>query len=251
MRVFYGLDNLPHFRSPVVTVGSFDGVHVGHRQLLKQLESVAADAGGETVVMTFASHPRMVLSAETDLKLLTTLEEKILLLSETGVGNLIVMPFDLQFSRLTPERFVEDILIGKVGAAGMVVGYNHHFGHNKEGDFRYLSHMHERFGFRIFEAPKFEADGMKVSSTVIREFIRQGDMNLAGKLLGRPYMVMAHRDSSGSIVSGSEHKLLPCDGTYDVEIDSERTSLEIFSGAMSLSPTPAIPSEGKFLINFL
>ncbi|UKI39212.1 MAG: hypothetical protein L6V35_08815 [Alistipes putredinis] len=157
------MDDLPRFVSPVVSVGSFDGLHRGHRFLLDILKEQAARIGGESTVVTFASHPRRVLDVEQDLKLLTVKEEKIMLLSEIGVANTVILPFDRQFSRMSAQSFVERIIIGKIGAVAMVVGYDHRFGHDRTGNFDFLDRMHRRFGFEVCKAPEFDFDGRKVS----------------------------------------------------------------------------------------
>ena len=141
MTVHYGFDSLPAFRNPVVTVGSYDGVHGGHRAILQRINELAAKNGGESVVVTFAPHPRIVLGKAEGLKLLNTLEEKITLLEEVGVDHLVVAPFTEEFSRLSSEEYVREYLVKKIGVRTLVVGYNHHFGHNKDGDFRFLQSM--------------------------------------------------------------------------------------------------------------
>ena len=168
MRVFHGFENLPSFRSPAATVGSYDGVHSGHRVLLDRIRREAAAVGGESIVLTFAPHPRVTLGTQERLRLLTSLEEKIYLLDRFGIDNLIVIPFDRAFSRIPSESFVKDYLIGKVGVKNLVVGFNHRFGHDKEGDYRLLNGLHDEFGFRVTEIEKQDVDAEKVSSTVIR-----------------------------------------------------------------------------------
>ena len=139
MRIIYGFDNIPHINHPVITLGSYDGVHTGHQVLIGQTISSAKNRGGQSVVLTFEPHPRITLGKDEGLKLLTTLEEKALLLERCGVDFLLVIPFDIAFSRLTNEQFLNDYLIGKLHAEEIIIGYNHHFGHNKSGDYNYLS----------------------------------------------------------------------------------------------------------------
>ena len=177
MRVFHGFENLPSFRSPAATVGSYDGVHSGHRVLLDRIRREAAAVGGESIVLTFAPHPRVTLGTQERLRLLTSLEEKIYLLDRFGIDNLIVIPFDRAFSRIPSESFVKDYLIGKVGVKNLVVGFNHRFGHDKEGDYRLLNGLHDEFGFRVTEIEKQDVDAEKVSSTVIRRLIERGEMS--------------------------------------------------------------------------
>ena len=151
MRVFRGFDELPHFRCGVATIGSFDGVHSGHRILLDTVESLARQHGGESIVLTFEPHPRITLGCAEGLKLLTTTEEKLVLLERAGVDNVIIIPFTVEFSRLTPQRFLEEYIRGKAGISYLVVGYNHHFGRDKSGDFNYLSSSGEELGLHVVQ----------------------------------------------------------------------------------------------------
>ncbi|MDR2882793.1 MAG: FAD synthase [Alistipes sp.] len=192
MRVFDDMAALPVFRRPVVTVGSFDGVHRGHRFLLDILRRRAADCGGESVVVTFGDHPRRVLDTGADLRVLTPTAEKAELLSAAGVDNLVVMPFDESVARLSAGEFVRDFLVARLGVHELVVGYNHRLGCGREGDAEVLSGLGERYGFRVFRAPKFEPGcdrsgdhDERISSTAIRNAISRGDTATAERMLGR------------------------------------------------------------------
>lgn len=185
MRVLNSMEALPEFRRPVVTVGSFDGVHRGHLFLLEILRERAT--GGESVVVTFGDHPRRVLGER--LMELTSLEEKVRLLEEAGVDNLVVMPFDQVMARLSAEEFVRDFLVGRIGMAELVVGYNHRLGRGREGDAAMLGELGKRYGFKVFRAPPFTGSGAeKISSTAIRQALSRGDVKSAGRMLGRPVL---------------------------------------------------------------
>ena len=174
MRVFYGFDALPHFVRPTVTVGSYDGVHSGHLALLRTVAGRARAQGGESVVLTFEPHPRVTLGRADGLRLLTSLEEKIYLLGQQGIDNLIVIPFDKAFSALAPDTFIRDYLVGRIGAETLVVGFNHRFGRDKQGSYDYLgSHG---FGLEVVEVGECDVDAEKVSSTVIRRLHSPADM---------------------------------------------------------------------------
>lgn len=216
MRVLYGFDDLPRFRSAVVTVGSYDGVHGGHRAILRRIGETARRNSGESVVITFSPHPRIVLGKADGLKLLNTLDEKIALLDETGIDNLIVARFTEEFSRQSSEEYVRRYLVEKVGAATLVVGYNHHFGYNKDGDFRFLRTLQPRYGFEVYEISRQDIDSEKVSSTVVRNMIAGGDVARAARLLERPYPLFADIDSEGRAANVDPHKLLPPEGDYRV-----------------------------------
>ena len=184
MRVFRDMEVLPAFRQPVVTVGSFDGVHRGHLFLLGVLRERAAAGGGESVVVTFDDHPRRVLGE--GLRELTSLEEKTRLIEAAGVDNLVVMPFDEGVSQLSAEQFVRDFLVARLGVRELVVGYNHRLGRGREGDATVLGELGERYGFRVFHAPPFrDAEDEKISSTAIRNALSSGDVEAAERMLGR------------------------------------------------------------------
>lgn len=245
MRVFHGFESLPHFTHPAVTVGSYDGVHSGHLKLLRTVTAAARAQGGESIVFTFEPHPRITLGKADGLRLLTTLEEKTYLLEGQGIDNLIVIPFDEAFSRLSPDRFVRDYLVARAGAETLVVGFNHRFGHDKEGSYDYLdSH---RFGLRVTEVAECDVDAEKVSSTVIRHLIERGETARAARLLAHPYLVMG-RAEQNRIRVDDPLKLLPPAGQYDVHIDGRPARLTV-DAAHELIIRDVL-SEGRVVITF-
>ncbi len=251
MKVLTDINSLPAFRDPVVTVGSFDGVHRGHRHLLDIMRAAASESGGETVVVTFASHPRSVLKSGNGIKLLTSLSEKALLLEEAGVDYLVVMPFDAAVSRLSPEDFIRDFIVGRLGAKELVVGYNHHFGHNKGGNAAMLRGVESEYGFRIHEASRFGNGEEKISSTAIREAVAAADMEKAERLLGHPYIIMAAVGPGGELMIDEPLKLFPPAGDYRVTANGVNGVFSVKrDGAVSLvtSVTPAPGTE--LLISF-
>lgn len=182
MRIFHGFDALEHFHRPAGTVGSFDGVHLGHRALIERLVEHARGTGGESVVLTFDPHPRVTLGQAEGLRLLTTLEEKSALLAALGVDALVVIPFDRCFSNLSGADFLDRYLIGKLGVETLVVGYNHRFGHDG-ADYRTLA---ARRGLRLIHVDERSVGGEHVSSTVIRNLLARGERAEAERLAGHP-----------------------------------------------------------------
>ena len=180
IRVFHGFGALPRFVHPVVTVGSYDGVHRGHRALIERLVAEARAAGGESIVLTFDPHPRGTLGRGEGLRLLTTLDEKIALLGELGVDNVIVIPFDRAFSALTGAEFVDRYLIGRVGAETLVAGYNHRFGHDRLD----CDTLAASGRLRIVKVEPCTVDGQRVSSTLIRRLLEEGKTAEAARLRG-------------------------------------------------------------------
>ena len=180
IRVFHGFGALPRFVHPVVTVGSYDGVHRGHRALIERLVAEARAAGGESIVLTFDPHPRITLGRGEGLRLLTTLDEKIALLGELGVDHVIVIPFDRAFSALTGAEFVDRYLIGRVGAETLVAGYNHRFGHDRLD----CDALAASGRIRVVKVEPCIVDGQRVSSTLIRRLLEEGKTAEAARLRG-------------------------------------------------------------------
>ncbi|MDR0510628.1 MAG: adenylyltransferase/cytidyltransferase family protein [Rikenellaceae bacterium] len=247
MRVFRSFDEAPSLRAPVVAVGSFDGVHLGHRALLEMTMRLARERGGESVAVTFDPHPRRVTGGEVPGEL-TSVEEKALLLGELGVDNLLVAPFTKEFSRLPPEEFVRDCLVGRLGMRALAMGYNHHFGRDKEGGLELLRRLQGQSGFELHELPRQEVGCHKVSSTVIRGLIACGDMAGAAQLLGRPYFMLA-RIEKERLLPLSPYKLVPQEGSYPVEVDGVRNRLIVGAkGRLTLESARSVYE--KVLITF-
>ncbi|MFI3303368.1 MAG: adenylyltransferase/cytidyltransferase family protein [Rikenellaceae bacterium] len=228
MRVYKGFNNLPTFTGAVVTIGSFDGLHRGHLSLLNETCSRARECGGESVVMTFEPHPRIVLGRTDGLRLLTSLEEKVDLLSSIGVDNLIVIPFDRDFSRLSYDEFVKQCLVEKIGVKTLVVGYNHHFGRGNEGSLADFVKLSEELGFEILKVEEWRADTPEsVSSTVVRRMVAAGSMEGVSELLSRPYLVVGQVDGDGRVWLSESLKAIPPAGKYTVRIGGIESSISI------------------------
>ena len=234
MQLIYGFDNIPKLHHPVVTVGSYDGLHKGHQILISRLIDRAKARGGVSVVLTFEPHPRITLGQDEGLKLLTSLEEKQLLLERLGVDYLLVIPFDRAFSQLSNQEFVQNYIIGKLGAEEMVVGYNHHFGRDKSGDYNYLCSEQPTLAVTQVEQQTVESD--KVSSTVIRGVISTGDMAAASRLLGHKYIIIGATDAEGKITV-DRYKLLPPSGEYCAVVDGLKSSVTICNGVIYTNKT--------------
>ncbi len=215
MRVFHGFDNLPTFNSAVATVGSFDGVHRGHLKLLVAATAAARECGGESVVLTFDVHPRVVLGRAEGLRLLTSMEEKIEILESCGVDNLIIIPFDRDFSRLSQGEFVEQYLVERVSISRLVVGYNHRLGRDTGAMSDDLYLLSEKCGFSIIEVSEWrDEERGNVSSTVVRRLVSVGDIECANRLLSRPYVILGRVDDGGRVWVDDALKLRPAAGCY-------------------------------------
>ena len=254
MQVYHDIADFRPLRNAVVTSGTFDGVHLGHQKILSRLREAAQASGGETVVITFWPHPRMVVSNDSqNLRLLSTIDEKIELLRQNGVQHLVVVPFTREFSELTSDEFIQQILIDTIGTKKLVIGYDHHFGKNREGSFEYLQKNAHRFGFEIEEIPRQEIDHLTVSSTKIRQSLVEGNTSVANELLGRIYTF------TGVIVKGRQlgrtigyptanvqvlesYKLIPADGVYAVRVHVRGQWLK---GVMSIGFRPTVNGIGR------
>ena len=231
MKVVRGFDNPPVFCNAVATVGSYDGVHCGHRILLDEVVRRAKACGGESIVLTFEPHPRITLGNDEGLQLLSTLEEKCLLLEQVGIDYVVVIPFDEAFSRLSHEEFINDYLVEKLNIKQLVVGYNHHFGHNKAGNYSFLV---EHTPLQVVEIAQYTDNGNKVSSTAIRQAFAVGDLSKAQQLLGHPYIMIGIADEQGKVAI-DRYKLLPADGRYSCTINGKATTCEVVNGAVTQS----------------
>jgi riboflavin kinase / FMN adenylyltransferase len=239
MKIFRSFEEAKNIKNPVITTGSFDGVHIGHKTILNRLRILADKYNGESVLITFDPHPRKVLYPETagkDLKLINSQEEKLKLLEKAGLNNIIIIEFTREFSRITSEEFVRDILHGMLKARVIVAGFNHHFGFNKEGDYRQLWGWQEKYNFEAEEIPEQEVQHETVSSTKIRKAISEGYIQRANAYLDHYYMIMGTTEKYINddieklshfirIDLKEECKLLPSSGIYAVSVEAgERLS---------------------------
>lgn len=230
MQVHRSINNLPRFKNSVVTIGTFDGVHLGHQQIIKQLKEEAEKINGETIIITFHPHPRSVIKMATPVYLLTTLEEKISLLASFGIDHLIVVPFDKNFSEQTPEEYVVNFLFEKCRPHTLIIGYDHRFGKNRAGDYHLLERFGKELGFSVKEIPEQLINDITVSSTRIREALLAGEIETANSYLGYNYffegMVVDGNKlgrtlgyPTANIIIHDEDKLVPANGIYVAEAE--------------------------------
>lgn len=230
------------------TVGSYDGVHLGHRVLLEETQAEARTIGGESLVITFEPHPRLALDPGCGMKLLSSCEEKRQLLEEAGIDHLLIIPFDHAFSRMAPADFLR-LLVERLGVKSLVVGYDHRFGRDKSGSHDLLKAMQGELGLRIKEIAEREVDSEHVSSTVVRRLVERGEMAHAARLLGHAYLLHATLNEQGEVIPCESHKLLPREGTYRVCIEGGEAMLHIENRHLKL--TDYKPIAGDYLIKFI
>ena len=229
MQRLWGFDNLPNIEHAVATVGSYDGVHLGHKVLIDTTIQRAKQRGGKSVVITFEPHPRITLGRAEGLKLLTTTTEKEVLLSQLGVDYMLIIPFDKSFSELSHESFIKDYLIDKLHIEELIVGYNHRFGHNKGGNYENISGSLE-----VSRIDQQLVENNRVSSTIIRTTIEQGDLELAVQLLGHTYIIIGNSDQNGFIATDS-YKLLPPPGRYRATVNGVESEVCVVEGGVNCS----------------
>jgi riboflavin kinase/FMN adenylyltransferase len=235
MNVFRSFQDARIIRNPVVTTGSFDGVHLGHKTILSRLKMLAEKNGGESVLITFHPHPRKVLYPDTagkDLKLINSQEEKLELLSKAGLNNVIIIEFTKDFAKITSEQFVKEFLCNILKAKVVVVGFNHHFGFNKAGDYHQLWEMGEKYNFTAEEIPEQEVQHETVSSTLIRQAIREGYIQRANAYLDHYYIItgipvyddadfLPETITFFKVPVTEDTKLLPAPGIYAVSTGND------------------------------
>lgn len=236
-------------RNPVLTVGTFDGVHLGHRKIIARSIDLAKTINGETVIFTFDPHPRKVVSpGESNLRLLTTIEEKIVLFEQSGIDHLIIYPFTPEFAQLSYEQFVKEILIEKIHTKYLVVGYDHKFGKNRQGDFDFLQNCAEKFDFRVEKLDVLLINESNISSTKIREAIQKGDFETANTFLGYPFTLhgtVVEGQKLGRIIqfptanvaASDPDKIIPGYGVYAVKVNVKN---QIYLGMLNIGSRPTV-----------
>lgn len=256
MKIYSSIEAFTEVDRPIVTTGTFDGVHFGHRKIIKRLRQLAHDSAGETVLLTFFPHPRMVLFPDDHgLSLLNTMEEKQALLEEAGIQHLITHPFTKEFSRLSSINFVRDILVNQLNTHKLVIGYNHHFGRNREGSFEHLKEFAPVYGFEVEEIPAQLLDDVGVSSTKIRKALSSGAVAQAAEFLGYHYYISAqvvHGNAIGrsldfptaNLQPNDELKLIPQNGVYAVWVVVQDVR---YKGMMNIGVKPTFENQKRTL----
>jgi riboflavin kinase/FMN adenylyltransferase len=253
MKIYRGLDAFEQLDYAVVTSGTFDGVHYGHQKILERLHEIAHKNGGETVLLTYWPHPRLVLYPEQELYLLSSIEEKAELLSQNNVDHLIIIPFTKTFANLSSEEFITDILVKKIGTRKLVIGYDHRFGKNRSGSFEELKKDAPIYGFDVEEIPKQVIENNAVSSTKIRRALTNGEIKIADEYLGRPYSIhgrVIEGDKIGRTIDFPtanievifKHKLIPGEGIFAVKV---KTGDELFKGMLNIGYRPTFGGTQK------
>ena len=248
MKTYNSIFNFSSQKKTILTLGTFDGVHIGHQSILDKLKKATHHGYYESVVLTFFPHPRMVLQQDTSIKLLNTIDEKAELLDKFGIDNLIIHPFDAAFSNLSAEEFVKEILVDRLNIHKIIIGHDHRFGKNRTADIGDLISFGKKYGFEVEQINAHEIDEIAISSTKIRKALMEGNIQLANQFLGYSYFI------SGKVIEGKKigrtlgfptaniqinesYKLLPNNGVYIVS--SEINDI-LYFGMMNIGNNPTI-----------
>ncbi|HEX3768841.1 MAG TPA: bifunctional riboflavin kinase/FAD synthetase [Puia sp.] len=258
MLVYRNIEEIPLFRNAVLTIGTFDGVHTGHQQVISQMKKCAAEVNGETVIITFDPHPRTVVNASAGIQLINTLDEKIELLTAMGIGHLVVIPFTEEFAKLSAEDYIAQFLVRYFKPHTLIIGYDHRFGKGRTGNYDLLKQQSVIYQYQLQEIPAHILNSISVSSTRIREAVGAGDMRAAKELLGYDYFF------SGRVVEGNKLgrtigyptanlditdklKLIPGDGVYAVELVISDEPEKLYRGMMNIGFRPTVGGSKRMI----
>lgn len=264
MYIHKGLHNLPGFKNAVLTIGTYDGVHFGHQQIIKRINDIAKEIDGESVLLTFDPHPRLVLNPNDDtLKLISTIDEKEELLETFGLKHLVIAEFSKEFASMEAEDYVEKILISNFHPKKIVIGYDHHFGKNRKGNIGLLRQLSSKYNYKVEEISAQTLDEISVSSTKVRNALLAGDIKHANQFLAHPFTIkgkVVHGDKIGKILGfptanievSYPHKLIPASGVYAVKIkiamSADRQDNQFYKGALSIGYRETVFDNSKLTI---
>lgn len=263
MKIFHDISTCREVKNPILTLGMFDGVHIGHQAIIQKLNEIAAEMHGESTLLTFEPHPRIVLKKDVDgLELLTTLEEKISLLQESGLENLILHEFTPEFACLSSEEFVKELLVNHIGIHTIIIGHDHQFGKDRSGNFEQLQELSKEFGFQLIRLDEIKSDDFLVSSTEIRNALKEANLDLVKKGLGRNYRFsgqVEHGDKLGRTLGFptanlklDAYKLVPKNGVYFVKVIHQN---QVYKGLLSVGTRPTVTNSNEkrvevFILDF-
>lgn len=257
MKIVKDLNKIVYDKKSAVTVGTFDGVHLGHREIIRKLNAVKDSKGLRSVIITFEPHPQIVLrNREHDIRILSTLNEKLEIFSELGIDMVCVINFTKEFSLTPAEKFYKDYLIDKIGLTDLILGYDHMFGKNREGNFDTLKVLSGKYDFKVDKVEEYKPDGNHISSTVIRHLLEEGNIEKAGKLLGRSYsfegIVVKGKKlgreigfPTANIQIDDEYKFVPKTGIYATEV---MIGKEKYYGMMNIGTNPTVTDDTSIKI---
>jgi len=249
VKIYNNIEDFKGVNKPIVTIGTFDGVHVGHQKIINRMREVAAKVNGETVLLTFYPHPRLVIHPDSkNLRFINVQKRKIELLEKAGIDHLIIIPFTREFSKLTSTQFIKEYIAEKIKAHKLIIGYDHHFGKNRLGDFSILYDLGKEYNFEVEKIPAQDVENIAVSSTKIRKALNEGKIKIANNLLGYEYsitgkVVMGNKIGrtigfpTANIEINDEYKLITANGVYASRVEYEGV---IYQGMSNIGVRPTV-----------
>lgn len=253
MAIYYGTDRLPVFNNPVITIGTFDGVHMGHRAILKTVCDHAAKIDGESILLTFEPHPRKLIFPDQPIHILTPLEKKLELITELGIQHVVVVPFTKEFASLSAREYISDFLVKMFKPSAVVIGYDHHFGNDRKGNIHLLKEMQAACGFDVVEISAQLIEEAAVSSTKIRKAIQAGDVQDANAMLNRPYSLAGVVQKgaqlgrtigfpTANIKPNEAEQIVPGNGVYAVNV---KVGTESYPAMLNIGVRPTVTNESS------
>lgn len=253
MAVYYSTKDMPGFTNPVLTIGTFDGVHSGHSVILKQVCEHAASVGGESILITFEPHPRKLIFPDQEIQIITPLDKKLELIAAAGINHVVVVPFTKEFAELSAREYVSGFLVGQFKPSAIVIGYDHHFGNDRKGDINLLRELKDDYGFEVVEIPEQHIQNAAVSSTKVRNAIAAGEVVEAAQMLGRNYTLSGKVTKgaqlgrtigypTANIVPNHTEQIIPANGVYAVRV---KYGSEIYKAMLNIGYRPTVSSEQK------
>ena len=253
MEVHYGFESYKNIKNPIVTVGTFDGVHFGHQKIIQRLQKITKKNNGESVLLTFDPHPRKVLLNDRGLKLIHSIDEKINILENLGLDHLVIYPFTIEFSKFSAKRYIDELLVQKLGTHTLVIGYDHHFGNDREGNIDLLKKHEKSNPFYLEEIKAHEIEEIKISSTKVRSAIEKGNIHLVNDYCGHFYEFsgkVVHGNGIGKTIGtptanielNSSEKIIPLDGVYAVVCQIKDAN---YKGIMNIGVKPTVDDVQK------
>ena len=256
MAVFFNIQELPEFRKAVLTIGTFDGVHKGHRAILQEVVNHAKSVKGESVLLTFEPHPRKLLFPDQPLGIITPLHQKLQLITDAGIQHVVVVPFTREFANLSAQEYIENFMVGVFHPHSIIIGYDHRFGHDRKGDIQLLEKMEQDYGYELIEIPEQLIDDAAVSSTKIRNAITEGKMEEATHMLGRNYSFsgrVMHGNKLGrtlgyptvNLKPEEKEQIIPALGIYAIQATYKGSQ---YNGMMSIGYNPTVTDKKELRI---
>lgn len=253
MAIYFSVKDIPAFTSVVLTIGTFDGVHSGHKVILEQVRSYAKEHGGESVLITFEPHPRKLIFPDKPIDIITPLDKKLQLITDAGIDHIVVVPFTAEFASLTASEYVADFLVGLFKPSAIVIGYDHRFGNDRQGDINLLKQLQKDYGYDVVEIPAQLIDDAAVSSTKVRNAIRLGEIEDAAHMLGRNY-TLSGKVAKGAqlgrtigyptanIVPNHTEQIIPKNGVYAVRVTHKG---DTYNAMLNVGYRPTVSSDNQ------